>query len=55
MKKGEVDFLTPTEIQFWKDLLEKYLYPIDDNKEEKVRESVFCFDVNVLLNFAALM
>lgn len=36
LKKGEVDFLSQTEIQFWKDLLDKYLYPIDANKEEQV-------------------
>lgn len=37
LKKGEVDFLSPAEIQFWKDLIDKYLYPIDANKEEQVR------------------
>lgn len=35
--KGEVEYLSSSEIQFWKDLLAKYLYPIDENKEEKVR------------------
>ncbi|XP_053606189.1 chitin synthase chs-2 isoform X2 [Plodia interpunctella] len=39
LKKGEVDFLSPTEIQFWKDLIDKYLYPIDANKEEQARIS----------------
>ncbi|GBP49018.1 Chitin synthase chs-2 [Eumeta japonica] len=39
LKKGEVDFLSPSEIQFWKDLLDKYLYPIDANKEEQARIS----------------
>lgn len=37
LKKGEVDFLSPIEEQFWKDMLEKYLYPIDEDKEEKVQ------------------
>lgn len=37
LRKGEVEFLGSNEIIFWKDLLEKYLYPIDENKEEKVR------------------
>ncbi|KAG6465776.1 hypothetical protein O3G_MSEX015383, partial [Manduca sexta] len=37
LKKGEVDFLSPPEIQFWKDLLDKYLYPIDEDKDEKAR------------------
>lgn len=36
LKKGEVDFLSQSEIQFWKDLLDKYLYPIDANKDEQV-------------------
>ncbi|NP_001034491.1 chitin synthase 1 [Tribolium castaneum] len=37
VRKGEVEFLSSTEILFWKDLLDKYLYPIDENKEEKAR------------------
>lgn len=36
LRKGEVEFLSSNEIQFWKDLLEKYLYPIDEDKDEKV-------------------
>ncbi|RZC42525.1 chitin synthase 1, partial [Asbolus verrucosus] len=53
VRKGEVEFLSSSEIQFWKDLLDKYLYPIDENKEEKARiaadlkelrdQSVFAF------------
>ncbi|XP_066155145.1 chitin synthase chs-2 isoform X2 [Euwallacea fornicatus] len=35
--KGEVEYLNSNELQFWKDLLEKYLYPLDENKEEKDR------------------
>ncbi|XP_068620828.1 chitin synthase chs-2 isoform X2 [Battus philenor] len=37
LKKGEVDFLSQSETQFWKDLIDKYLYPIDANKEEEAR------------------
>ncbi|XP_020295800.1 uncharacterized protein LOC109860841 isoform X2 [Pseudomyrmex gracilis] len=37
LKKGEVDVLSLQEEQFWKDLLEKYLYPIDEDKAEKIR------------------
>lgn len=37
LKKGEVDFLSPAELSFWKDLIDKYLYPIDANKEEQVK------------------
>ncbi|XP_061707237.1 chitin synthase chs-2 isoform X3 [Cydia pomonella] len=39
LKKGEVDFLSQGELQFWKDLIDKYLYPIDANKEEQDRIS----------------
>lgn len=37
--KGEVEYLSSTELQFWKDLLAKYLYPLDENKEEKVSKN----------------
>lgn len=37
LRKGEVDYLSNSEILFWKDLIDKYLYPIDQNKEEQVR------------------
>lgn len=35
-RKGEVDFLSSAEILFWKDLIDKYLYPIDQDKGEQV-------------------
>lgn len=41
LKKGEVDFLSSTEISFWKDLIDKYLYPIDQDKAEQVGEESF--------------
>ncbi|XP_043252423.1 chitin synthase chs-2 [Colletes gigas] len=37
LKKGEIEVLSLQEEQFWKDLLEKYLYPIDEDKAEKAR------------------
>ncbi|KAL7036514.1 hypothetical protein ACKWTF_008831 [Chironomus riparius] len=37
LKKGEVDFLSSAEVQFWKDLIDKYLYPIDQDKAEQAR------------------
>jgi chitin synthase len=37
LRKGEVDFVSSTEIQFWKDLIDKYLFPIDQDKAEQVR------------------
>lgn len=48
LKKGEVDFLSSSEIQFWKDLIDKYLYPIDQNKEEQV---IFLCSIYVFLLF----
>lgn len=36
IRKGEVDYLSSTEIQFWKDMLDQYLYPIDEDKAEQV-------------------
>lgn len=41
LKKGEVDVLSLQEELFWKDLLEKYLYPIDEDKAEKVKTLSF--------------
>lgn len=48
LTRGTVDFLTGRETQFWKDMIEKYLYPIDENKAEQVRtwtnhHPKFCF------------
>lgn len=40
LKKGEVDFLSSAEIQFWKDLIDKYLFPIDQDKAEQVRKKM---------------
>lgn len=37
MKNGEVAYLHPAEIQFFKDLIKKYLYPLDNNKEQQAR------------------
>lgn len=53
LKKGEVDVLSMQEEQFWKDLLEKYLYPIDEDKAEKVTRwhpgTLFNFFLNLYL------
>ncbi|XP_075212205.1 hyaluronan synthase-like protein kkv [Lycorma delicatula] len=37
LKKGPVAFLSVAENLFWKELLEKYLFPIDEDKNEKAR------------------
>ena len=54
LKKGEMDVLSMQEEQFWKDLLEKYLYPIDEDKAEKVTRrytgALFNFFLNLLNN-----
>ena len=48
LKKGEVDFLPQAEIKFWQELLEKYLYPIDEDKDEKVKQIYFFNHIQVL-------
>lgn len=35
MRKGEVDFLPNCEEEFWKDLIEKYLRPIETDDESQ--------------------
>lgn len=37
LRKGPVAFLSVAEQQFWRDLIDKYLYPIDEDKNEKAR------------------
>lgn len=37
LKNGDVAYLHPQEIHFWKELIEKYLYPIDSNKEHQAK------------------
>lgn len=49
LKKGEVDFLGQSEIQFWKDLIDKYLYPIDANKEEQVTKTSYGKNLQIKL------
>jgi len=35
--RGEVDYLSGAEIQFWKDLIEKYLHPLDADKQKQAK------------------
>jgi len=37
LKDGEVVFLAEQETRFWKELIEKYLYPLDSNKDHQAR------------------
>lgn len=39
LKRGEVDYLSGHELSFWKDLIDKYLKPIDADKQKEVRVS----------------
>ncbi|XP_014471699.1 PREDICTED: uncharacterized protein LOC106742874 isoform X1 [Dinoponera quadriceps] len=55
LKKGEVDVLSMQEEQFWKDLLEKYLYPIDEDKAEKARIAGDLIELRNKSVFAFLM
>ncbi|XP_011053054.1 PREDICTED: uncharacterized protein LOC105145297 isoform X2 [Acromyrmex echinatior] len=55
LKKGEVDVLSMQEEQFWKDLLEKYLYPIDEDKAEKTRIAADLIELRNKSVFAFLM
>lgn len=41
LTRGQADYLTGSEIQFWKDIIDKYLYPIDEDRKEKVNR-LFC-------------
>lgn len=36
LQDGEIDFLTTDEEIFWKQLIKKYLLPLDTNKQEQV-------------------
>lgn len=49
LKRGEVDYMPGVEVQFWKDLIEKYLHPLTKNSAEQVRYSLSCFLLGVLL------
>ncbi|XP_032678165.1 chitin synthase chs-2 isoform X4 [Odontomachus brunneus] len=55
LKKGEVDVLSMQEEQFWKDLLDKYLYPIDEDKTEKARIAGDLIELRNKSVFAFLM
>ena len=40
--RGPVDYLSGAEITFWKDLIEKYLHPLDANKAQQVKKMLLC-------------
>jgi chitin synthase len=43
MKKGVVDFLSSNEEQFWKDLIDKYLYVLEKDEQASATMPVLCF------------
>ncbi|CAH2104565.1 unnamed protein product [Euphydryas editha] len=55
LQKGEVDFLTTAETEFWKDLIDAYLRPIDENKEEQDRIKADLKDLRDNMVFAFVM
>ncbi|CAK1549970.1 unnamed protein product [Leptosia nina] len=55
LQKGEVDFLTTAETEFWKDLIDAYLRPIDENKEEQERIKTDLKNLRDNMVFAFLM
>ncbi|CAG5133456.1 unnamed protein product [Candidula unifasciata] len=56
MGSGPVDVLSSTETDFWKFLIKKYLYPLDENKEDKEKIANDLLDVrnNVVFIFIML-
>jgi hypothetical protein len=42
MRKGVVDFLSSKEEQFWKDLIDKYLYVLVKNAEASTHPRSIC-------------
>jgi hypothetical protein len=40
MRKGVVDFLSSKEEQFWKDLIDKYLYVLVKNAEASINPRI---------------
>ncbi|KAL0894833.1 hypothetical protein ABMA27_013353 [Loxostege sticticalis] len=55
LQKGEVDFLTTAETEFWKDLIDTYLRPIDENKEELNRIKTDLKNLRDTMVFAFVM
>ncbi|CAH2243522.1 jg9407 [Pararge aegeria aegeria] len=55
LQKGEVDFLTTAETEFWKDLIDSYLRPIDENKDEQDRIATDLKNLRDTMVFAFMM
>ena len=49
LKRGEVDYLGGAEIQFFKELIEKYLRPLDEDGDAKASPLLFlCFSLCIV-------
>ncbi|XP_028966914.1 chitin synthase chs-2 [Galendromus occidentalis] len=55
LKHGEVEALSDQETTFWKDMIKKYLYPIDENKEQQARIARDLIELRNKVVFAFIM
>merc|ERR1711892_254401 len=55
LKKGPVDYLPGTEINFWRDLIEKYLKPLEMSRKEKDDQAKELKDYRDTIIFTFLM
>jgi len=55
MKKGNVEFLPTQEIQFWRDLIDKYLHPIDTDPQKREKEKKMLMDLRDIVVSAFFM
>jgi len=55
LKNGPVDYLSTSEINFWKDMIEKYLKPLEMTKKEKDSEAQSLKDYRDVMIFTFLM
>ena len=55
LKNGPVAYLLPSETTFWKDLIEKYLYPLEQNKDHQARVALELKELRNRVVFAFFM
>ena len=55
LKKGPKDFLTQPEVKFWKDLIQKYLLPLQMTQEQKDKQAAELKDYRDIIIFTFLM
>ena len=54
VRRGEIDYLPVNEVQFWKDLIEKYLFPLNKDAKEQVSTSSLSTRCNLLVAFVVV-